>query len=143
MFQEEMANCCFANRLRTASRAISRHYDAVLKPLGLKISQLSVLTAAALGDGELTIVEMAQRLGMDRSTMSRNLDPLERQGLVSIGPEERHRARRVTLTDAGMEKLKQAYPLWKSAQETVEKKVSGMPETSSRLDPVIAAFGQS
>lgn len=142
MFQEEMANCCFANRLRTASRAISRHYDAVLKPVGLKISQLSVLTAAAMGDGELTIVEMAQRLGMDRSTLSRNLDPLERQGLVAVGPEERHRARRIALTDAGRDLLAKAYPLWKGAQETVERTISGMPETASRLDPVIAAFGQ-
>jgi DNA-binding MarR family transcriptional regulator len=139
--EEEMATACFANRLRSASRAISRHYDAALKPLDLKVSQLSVLTAVSLGQGQLTIIEMAERLGMDRSTLSRNFDPLVRRGLVLLGPEERHRARRVTLTEAGASLLSAAYPLWKTAQQAVAGKVADMRETANRLNPVIEHFG--
>jgi DNA-binding MarR family transcriptional regulator len=138
---EEMATVCFANRLRAASRAISRHYDAALKPLDLKVSQLSVLTAVSLGQGQLTIIELAERLGMDRSTLSRNFDPLVRRGLVLLGPEERHRARRVALTEAGGSLLSAAYPLWKTAQQAVAGKVAGMRETADRLTPVIEHFG--
>ena len=141
MFEEEIATGCFANRLRAASRAISRHYDSVLKPLDLKISQLSVLTAVSLGGGDLTIVDMAQQLGMDRSTLSRNFDPLERRGLVVLGPEARHRARRVALTDAGRALLEQAYPLWKSAQQSVEGRVGGVAEMTRRLAPIGEEFG--
>ncbi len=141
MFEEEIATGCFANRLRAASRAISRHYDSVLKPLDLKISQLSVLTAVSLGGGDLTIVDMAQQLGMDRSTLSRNFDPLERRGLVVLGPEARHRARRVALTDAGRALLEQAYPLWKSAQQSVEGRVGDVAEMTRRLAPIGEEFG--
>ena len=141
MFEEEMATACFANRLRTASRAISRHYDAVLKPLDLKISQLTVLTAVSLGAGTLTIVEMAEQLGMDRSTLSRNLDPLERRGLVIVGPEARHRARRIELTPSGRILLDQAYPLWKAAQLSVQSHIADVAETTRRLGPIGEHFG--
>jgi DNA-binding MarR family transcriptional regulator len=112
-----------------------------LKPLDLKISQLSVLVAVSLGRGELTIVEIAEQLGMDRSTLSRNFDPLERKGLVLLGPEERHRARRVVLTEAGSALLEAAYPLWKAAQQAVAGRVADMPGTAHRLDPIIQQFG--
>jgi len=141
MIADEMASSCFANRLRTASRAISRHYDAVLKPLDLKVSQVSVLAAVSVGQGALTIIELAGRLGMDRSTLSRNLDPLVRRGLIEIGPEARHRARRVVLTQAGIALLADAYPLWKSAQVAVAGKIADMPETADRLVSVIKQFG--
>jgi DNA-binding MarR family transcriptional regulator len=141
VFVDEIASSCFATRLRTASRVISRHYDAALKPLDLKGSQLSVLVAASLGQGELTIIEMAERLCMDRSTLSRNLDPLVRRGLIEIGPEARHRARRVSLTNAGAALLADAYPLWKSAQVAIAGKIADMRETADRLVPVIENFG--
>jgi len=137
MIVAEMAQGCFANRLRSASRAITRHYDAALKPLDLKISQLSVLVGASIGAGELTIVDLAERLGMDRSTLSRNLDPLERRGLVAIGPEERHRARRVALTDAGVTLLEAAYPLWQAAQRDVAAMAPDLPEALGRIAPVL------
>jgi DNA-binding MarR family transcriptional regulator len=138
---EEMATACFANRLRAASRAITKHYDSVLKPLDLKVSQLSVLTAVSLGGGERSIIEIADLLAMDRSTLSRNLDPLERRGLVELGPEERHRARRARLTEAGAALVKAAYPLWKQAQSAIVGSVDDMPETAKRLDPIIQQFG--
>jgi DNA-binding MarR family transcriptional regulator len=141
MNADEMSSACFCNRLRSAARAITRIYDAALKPLDLKVSQLSVLTAVKLGRGTLTIVDIAERLAMDRSTLSRNFEPLERRGLVVLGPEERHRARKVTLTEAGAAVLESAYPLWKQAQQQVAGAVEGMKETADRLNPLIEKFG--
>ena len=138
MVLEDMAEGCFANRLRRAARAISRHYDAALKPLDLKVSQLSVLTAAHLSGGALTIVDVAERLGMDRSTLSRNLDPLERRGLVALGPEERHRARRVAITEEGDALLRRAYPLWEEVQASTAALAGDLPEALRRLDPLVA-----
>ena len=137
----EIAESCFANRLRTASRAISRHYDAVLKPLDLKVSQLSVLAAASMSDGQLTIVELANSLGMDRSTLSRNFSPLERRGFIQLGPEERHRARRVALTPNGTAILSEAYKLWKEAQISLAAELPAMRDVADSLLPLIAKFG--
>jgi DNA-binding MarR family transcriptional regulator len=132
----EMAHACYANRLRAASRTITRIYDSLLKPLDLKLSQVSVLVAVSLAQGELTIIGLADRLGMDRSTLSRNFDPLERRGLVVLGAEERHRARRVTLTQAGATLLEAAYPLWRKAQATVEASAGDLESLVHRLDSI-------
>jgi DNA-binding MarR family transcriptional regulator len=99
--EHEMTTGCFANRPRAASRAITRHDDAGLKPPDLRVSQLSVLIAFSLGKSEFTIIQAAEGLGMDRSALSRNLDPLARQGPVELGPEAGHRACHVNITEAG------------------------------------------
>ncbi len=127
MIDAEMAGACFANRLRSAARAITRHYDAALKPLDLRVSQLS-------------IIELAGGLGMDRSTLSRNFDPLERRALVALSPEARHRARKVELTEAGAALLQQAYPIWQAAQAEMVAAVPDIQQTTHRLDPLIAHF---
>ncbi len=129
-----MATACYANRLRSAARAITRRYDAVLKPLDVRISQLSVLVAINLGDGALTIVDIANKLGMDRSTLSRNLDPLVRRGLVELGPEARHRARHATLTPDGRALLLAAHPLWLQAQAAIAGTVADLEPVLQRLD---------
>ncbi len=143
LIPQEIATNCLATRLRAAARAISRHYDAALKPVDLKVSQLSVLVAVSLAAGKLTIVELAEKLSMDRSTLSRNFDPLERRGLVALGPEGRHRARLVVLTDEGAKLLNEAYPLWKSAQENVAEAVGDLPSPARILDPIIERFGEA
>jgi DNA-binding MarR family transcriptional regulator len=140
MIDAEMAGACFANRLRSAARAITRHYDAALKPLDLRVSQLSVLAAVSLGQGTLSIIELAGGLGMDRSTLSRNFDPLERRALVALSPEARHRARKVELTEAGAALLQQAYPIWQAAQAEMVAAVPDIQQTTHRLDPLIAHF---
>ncbi len=140
MIEDEIESTCYANRLRSASRAITRHYDAALKPLDLKVSQLGVLVAVSRAQGALTIVEVAEHLAMDRSTLSRNLDPLVRRGLVALGPEGRHRARLVTLTPAGAALVQAAYPLWKQAQDAVAAAVGDVDAPARALDPIIARF---
>ncbi len=140
MIDAEMAEACFANRLRATARAITRYYDSTMKPLDLRVSQLSVLAAVSVGKGALTIVELASQLGMDRSTLSRNFDPLERRGLVSLGAEARYRARKVMLTDAGAEMLERAYPIWQQAQADIGKLLPGMAETARQLEAIVRSI---
>ena len=79
-----------------AARAVTRAYDETLRPTGLRASQLSVLVAVGTGEAP-SIAALAQVLGMDRSTLTRNLGPLETEGLVQVGlggwRRSRHRIR--------------------------------------------------
>ena len=132
-------NCtCF--NLRKAARAVTQAYDAALQPVGLKATQYSVLAAAA-AIGPLTVGKLADRLVMDRTTLTRNLNPLERDGLVRIEEGEDRRARLVTVTPAGRRLLARAQPLWRSAQERMVDRLGRRQwsELLSGLDASVAA----
>jgi DNA-binding MarR family transcriptional regulator len=92
----------------------------MLKPGGLRATQLGVMTTIA-NFGSVTINRLAQMLVMDRTTLTRNLKLLEKQGLIKTTPGEDRRTREVTLTDKGQQVLAQALPLWEKAQERVVK----------------------
>jgi DNA-binding MarR family transcriptional regulator len=115
-----VAQTCIATRSRIAARTLSRIYDDALRPLDLKITQFAVLVAASMSNGKLTISELADELALERSSLSRSLDPLERRGLVTIGPETQHRARHVGITDEGRALLTEAMPLWDGAQSRIK-----------------------
>jgi DNA-binding MarR family transcriptional regulator len=76
----------FAAVIRTAARAVTRAYDEALRPVGLRATQLSVLLAVAAED-PMSITALAKFMGMERSTLTRNLRPLEKEGLVTLGDE--------------------------------------------------------
>ena len=119
---EDAAAGCACLRARAAARATTRAYDAALRPLGLRVTQFTLLAAlrvAERGGRPLSITDLAGRLAMDRTTLSRNLGPLERRGLATVGPEGAHRARPPSLTDAGRDLLGRALPLWAGAQEAL------------------------
>jgi DNA-binding MarR family transcriptional regulator len=107
---------CFCHQARKAARSVTRVYDLAFRPLHLHATQVLVLAAIAEGETE-SIEALGQRLGMDRTTLSRNLTPLRKQGLVQLGPEKRHRRRAVELTDSGREKLNAALPRWNKVQK--------------------------
>ena len=77
---------CACHRVRTAARTVTRAYDETLRPVGLRATQLAVLVAAAADDA-LSITSLAKYMGMDRSTLTRNLRPLETEGLITVGLE--------------------------------------------------------
>lgn len=108
---------CFA--IRRAARHVSQLYDQHLAPSGLRTTQFSVLVRLARG-GPLAIGKLAAAMTMDRTTMGRALRPLEREGLVEIGPGCDGRTRGLTLTEAGRARLKAAAPLWRDAQADFE-----------------------
>jgi DNA-binding MarR family transcriptional regulator len=110
---EASAGCvCF--HLRRSARIISQFYDQVLAPSGLKATQFTLLTLVRRTGG-LPLSRLADALGMDRTTLTRNLRPLERDGLVRIEPGADRRVRVVKLTREGERKQAGAEPLWARA----------------------------
>ncbi|MFM7423847.1 MAG: MarR family winged helix-turn-helix transcriptional regulator [Elainella sp.] len=118
-----VADTCTCFNLRKASRLITRFYAEMLKPTGLVNTQFTILAAVALAEtgavASNTMSHLATGLGMDRTTLTRNLKPLERDGLLQIQPGQDQRERVVSLTPAGQERLAQAFPLWQQAQTQV------------------------
>ena len=104
---------CFA--LRQAARQITRLYEAEMAHLGLSAGQFSILTALVLHD-EATFTDLATGLGMDRTSLSRALRPLERSGFVTLSPEGRKRRRTAKIAPAGRQKYAEAFPFWQRAQ---------------------------
>jgi DNA-binding MarR family transcriptional regulator len=114
----KVAGECTLLGIRQASRAITQIYDAAFAPIGLKGNQFTLL-AAISKMGEPTITRLGEGLVTDRTTLTRNLAPLERAGLVRVEVGADRRSRIVTVTPRGSERLARAYPLWKRAQARV------------------------
>ncbi|HEY7580632.1 MAG TPA: MarR family winged helix-turn-helix transcriptional regulator [Acetobacteraceae bacterium] len=105
-----------------AARAITRTYDDALRSTGLRATQISVLAAVG-ARGALSIQSLAESLEMDRTTLTRNLRPLEDRGYVVVAPEGRHRSRMLTLTEVGHTALVEALPLWEGAQRRLRRRL--------------------
>jgi DNA-binding MarR family transcriptional regulator len=106
---------CTNFKLRQLDREVTRHYDAYVAPLGLKNTQYSLLTHVVLL-GPLQPSELAARMRLDASTLTRNLQPLLAQGWVAQGPGANARSRLIAATDAGREKRAEIQRAWKQAQ---------------------------
>jgi len=106
---------CTNLKLRQLSRAVTRHYDAYVAPTGLKNSQYSLLSHVVLL-GPLRPTDLAARMKIDASTLTRNLQPLVAAGWVEQGPGEDARSRAVSATGAGRAKRTEAQRAWKQAQ---------------------------
>lgn len=106
---------CTNLKLRQLSRAVTRHYDAYVAPTGLKNTQYSLLSHVVLL-GPLRPGELAARMKLDPSTLTRNLHPLVVAGWVELGPGEDARSRQVSATEAGRAKRAEAQKAWKQAQ---------------------------
>jgi len=118
-FMNEGQLCACAN-LRKAVRAVSQLYDDAFRPIGLRATQFGLLGATGML-GPLTINRLAEAIVMDRTTLTRNLRPLEKQGLLRIRSGKDRREREVLITRRGQVVLAKGYPLWKKAQEKVVK----------------------
>jgi DNA-binding MarR family transcriptional regulator len=120
--EQEILENCACHRVRTAARAVTRAYDDALRPVGLRATQLSVLVAVAADDA-LSITALARLMGMDRSTLTRNLRPLEAEGLIALGLEGWRRSRTLEITKKGRTRLREAVPLWEKAQQALRTKL--------------------
>lgn len=112
---------CTCFKLRKATRALSRVYDQHLSQAGLKTTQYSVLANAARA--ALPLAELADTLGLERTTLTRNLKPLIEAGWIVLAAGADARQRIVTITAAGRAKVAEAYPVWCAAQRAVEQAV--------------------
>ena len=109
---------CFA--VRSAARHVSQYYDRYLATAGLRTTQFSIL-AKLKRLGPLTINELARQMVMDRTTLGRNIKPLERDGLVSIEPAQSdRRAKELRLTKTGGKQLEAGFEAWSRAQTGFE-----------------------
>jgi DNA-binding MarR family transcriptional regulator len=107
---------CTCLAVRQAARHVTQFYDRHLAPVGLRTTQFSIL-ARLRRQGPMTINALAEEMVMDRTTLGRNILPLERDGLISIKPGRAdRRSKELRLTDAGLERLLAGYEGWKEAQ---------------------------
>ena len=132
---------CLCTNLRRAARVVTAAYDESFRPLGLKATQVIVLVSIAK-TGSPTINALSARMGMDRTTMTRNLKPLERGGYLRVGVGKDKRVRVVELTTKGQGLLQKAYPLWKKRQAALVKNVGAKDcvDLFTKIDHLIGAF---
>ncbi|MBC3778948.1 MarR family winged helix-turn-helix transcriptional regulator [Pseudomonas sp. SWRI99] len=107
---------CLCTNLRRAARGVSRHYDGALDGFGINVAQYSLLCNLQRLD-QPSISELAEAMGLDRSTLGRNLRVLEGEGLVALAEGDDLRNRIVKLTETGVQRLAAALPAWEAAQQ--------------------------
>jgi len=115
--QPEVCNCL---ALRQAARHVTRFYDGYLAAAGLRATQFSILVRLQRL-GPMTINALAERMVMDRTTLGRNIRPLEREGLIVIRTGEKdRRSKEMHLTPAGAARVRAGIKAWAAAQERFE-----------------------
>ncbi len=106
---------CICGNLRKTARAVTQLYDEVLRPTGLRITQFGIL-GATMAMEPVTVSRLAEATVTDRTTLTRNLKLLHKQGLIRVLPGNDRREREVTLTARGRDALVTALPHWQTAQ---------------------------
>lgn len=116
-YQRVNQECCCFN-LRKVTRAITQFFDRHLEPARVRATQFTLLVELANASGK-TLTEMAEDLVMDRTTLTRNLKPLDKAGLITNIPLSDKRSKGYALTEKGREVLEKGLPLWRSAQDQI------------------------
>ena len=119
---DQAISACACFNFRKVTRLITQHFDEVLKPSGLLITQFTILIAIARLE-TVTVNDLAAILVMDRTTLTRNIKPLKRAGWLTIQPGQDKRTRVMTLTADGKRVLAEAMPLWQQAQRGFVEKL--------------------
>jgi DNA-binding MarR family transcriptional regulator len=120
----EAARVCACFNFRKASRAVTQLFDNMLQPGGLRSTQFVILVAVAV-EGTARLPGLARMLNVDRSTLTRNLQPLAREGLLRISGTRGERASSVRLTPKGERVLVATVPLWEKAQKAFVDRLGG------------------
>jgi len=113
---------CVCATLRKASRSVTQLFDAALRPCGLRATQFHILAEVG-GAGETTITRLTKRMAMDQTTLTRSIAILERDGLIKAVAKADARLKALQLTAKGGRALREAQPLWASAQERMVKMI--------------------
>lgn len=116
---DTIAGECIAVRLRMLNRVVTNIYDNALRPLDLKVSQLNILVAAGKL-GTARPAEVCERLHLNVSTLSRNVERMKARGWLEVIPDEDGRAQPFRLTSKGRKLLQQAAPAWKQGQQQAQ-----------------------
>src|SRR5690606_13741064 len=127
---------CLCLHVRRAARTIARRFDDAFRSLDLTSGQFSLLMSLNRPDPP-HIQDVANLLAMDPTTLTANLKPLERRGLVNIQPDPKDkRGRLLTLTDPGMALLMRVFPIWQKTQADLESMVAGADSSQLLADLV-------
>jgi DNA-binding MarR family transcriptional regulator len=132
----ELGSACVCLGVRRAARQVARRYDDAFRPLGITSGQFAILSAL-LRDEAVPLGALADVLGMDRTTLNRNLKPLEDEKLIATtATKEDRRVRGLILTDKGRTLLDHAIPIWRTAQADSERRLAGVdwPKFRSQLE---------
>jgi DNA-binding MarR family transcriptional regulator len=113
---------CYCTQFRRSANALTSIYDDALRPVGLKITQLTLLRGLDRL-GSATYNEIASELSLDKTTISRNIKLLIDAGWVDVSSDEDARYKLATLSPAGARMLKDAEPYWRAAQTQVKKEL--------------------
>jgi len=119
---KEFATQCPAFHLRKVARAVTRVFDDMLQPSGIRATQLHILNSVLLADPP-TITHVADDLVMDRTTLTRNLQPLDRLGLLTIAPGEDRRTRVLKVTVEGKQVMAKAFAIMEDARDQMERSI--------------------
>jgi DNA-binding MarR family transcriptional regulator len=129
---------CLCLHTSQAARALGRRFDQAFRPVGLTSGQFSLLNAINGPAAPPTIGEVAATLAMDRTTLTANLKPLARRGLLEIVPDpDDRRGRRIRLTSEGMAALAEGMPIWESLHARIEEK---LPYDADQLRQLLRAL---
>ena len=125
---------CMVSNSRMAARAITRRYDAYARPFGITSTQFSLL-GAIVAAGDQTVSQLAEERGFERTTLTRNLDRLEKIGLIESRPAEHGNGRICGLTSKGNELVAQLLPFWRKAQAEIKAELgaAGFDDTLTTL----------
>ncbi len=127
-------DACLCLHLQRAARAVARRFDAPLRPLGLTSGQFSLMMSLNRPQPP-SIGNVAALLAMDRTTLTANLKPLERHGLVAVEVDPRdRRSRRLALTPTGRARLAAAVPVWERTHAAIEAGLVGSDADDLRAE---------
>lgn len=109
---------CVGFNTRRATRLITQYYDKALAPAGLRSTQYSLLSGLSML-GEASMQDMSIMMAMDRTTLTRNLSPLMKKGLVKMSVGTDRRSHPIQITPKGRSALEKALPYWQKAQSHI------------------------
>jgi len=111
---------CICFNIRKAARLVTQIYDKAFGPTGFRSTQMPLLVAT-IALGPVTVNRLAEAVVMDRTTLTRNLKPLQKQGLLCVQVGRDHREREVVVTEKGRWLAAKAYPLWVKVQAKIRR----------------------
>lgn len=118
-------DACLCLHVQRTARSLARRFDEAFRPLDLTHGQFSLLMSLNRPEPP-SIGSVAELLAMDRTTLTANLKPLERRGLVKVSVDkEDKRGRRLTITSAGRTLLSKAFPIWEQTHAELERLMTG------------------
>ena len=119
---DNVAGACMGHKARNLARTLTRRFDEAFRQLGITGNQYSMLVVIMLVK-DASMTDLAGHMGLDRTTLIRNLKPLEREGFVTLSSGRYQRARSVDVTDKGVEILAKALPRWQAVQNKLKQEL--------------------